>query len=113
MSDNRELYTLPEVVQGATADDVTFEIIKNSVPINLTGATITLKFVPFNSKVPVAELTVGDGLTIVNALAGQFKINKAVINWRPNTYLGDWDITTADGYKHNYVRLKRVVTRNY
>jgi hypothetical protein len=70
-----------------------FEYKKNTVAINLTGAIIKIQLRKVAGGVVFFEPTI----TITNAVLGQWKINKQIIDIEPFNYLYDIRITFANG----------------
>jgi hypothetical protein len=113
MADERQIYDFPTVVAKTNTKAVTFTVVVNAVAMNLTGATIVIKFKKWNSVKDIQKtLAVGTGITITNAVGGIFRVDSFVMDWKPDTYLFDIDITPADGIKRNWLKGKWVVTQN-
>ena len=91
--------------QGDTFKEVPFEILINSVALNLTGAVIKMQLRKECGGVIALNLTsvASAGLTITNAVNGLFKINKQIINIPEYNYLYDIQITLADGTVDTWV----------
>jgi NADH:ubiquinone oxidoreductase subunit K len=91
--------------KGDTFEAVNFEILVNSVALNLTGATLRMQLrkefggVVFLSLTSVASA----GITITNAVSGLFKINKQIINIDASNYIYDIELTKADGTVKTYI----------
>ena len=92
-------------IQGDTFKEVPFQILINSIALNLTGAVIKMQLRKECGGVPALTLTtVGSaGLTITNAASGLFKINQQIINIPEYDYLYDIQITLADSTVHTWV----------
>jgi hypothetical protein len=91
--------------RGDTFDEVLFELEKNGVAIDLTGATIHMQL----RKAPGGNVflnfisTGSAGITITDATAGKFKINETIINIDANTYLYDIQITFSSGEVRTWI----------
>lgn len=83
--------TLPEHVSGDTFNGVQFtiEITEDEVtgPENLTGASIVMHVKKTETSPVVLELSLGNGLTMVDAPNGIFQIDEQVITLEPGLYL--------------------------
>lgn len=98
-------------IQGDTFEAVNFQIIKNAVALNLTGAIIKMQLKKECGGVPILSLTTvaSAGLTINNASIGLFRINTQIINIPEYNYLYDIEITFADGTVKTYVEGNFVI----
>ncbi len=93
-------------IKGDTFDEVNFEIKKDGVAVNLTGATIKMQLRKnANDVTPALALTSESsaGLTITGATLGKFKINQQIINIEVANYQYDIQITFADGVVKTYI----------
>jgi len=69
------------IIKGDTFNGVTLTIKKNTVAVNLTGASVKIQFKDVNRKV-TATLEVGSGITITDATAGELQIDKITrLDW--------------------------------
>ena len=91
--------------RGDTFDEVLFELKKDNVAINLTGATIRMQLRKAPGGPVFLNLTSvsSAGLTITDATAGKFKINTTIINLEANVYLYDIEITFSSGEVRTWV----------
>lgn len=85
-------------IKGDTFEQVPFAILKNNVPLNLTGATIRMQLRGECGGLIALNLTsvANAGITITNATGGLFKINKQVIDIAAGNYSYDLEIKFAD-----------------
>lgn len=92
-------------IQGDTFKEVPFEILINSVALDLTDAVIKMQLRKECGGVPALTLTsvLSDGITITDAVNGLFKINERIINISEYDYLYDIQITLADGTVNTWV----------
>lgn len=90
--------------RGDTFDEVPFEILIDAVPLDLTDAIIKMQVKKDACASAVLSLTsVGNaGITITNAINGQFKINEQIINIHACNYRYDIQIE-IDGEIKTYV----------
>lgn len=88
-----------EHIKGDTFEAVNFELLKNNVAINLTGAVIRMQLRSECGGLIALSLTsvASAGITITNALNGLFKINKQIINIASGNYAYDLEIDFSDG----------------
>lgn len=86
-------------IKGDTFEEVNFAIVKNSVPLSLTGAVIKMQLRSECGGLIALNLTsvANAGITITNAAGGLFKINKQIIDIASGLYEYDIQITFADG----------------
>jgi hypothetical protein len=91
--------------RGDTFDEVLFELKKDGVAINLTGATIHMQLRKAAGGPVFLNLisTASAGITITDAVAGKFKINTTIINLEANVYLYDIEITFSTGEVRTWV----------
>ena len=91
--------------RGDTFDEVLFELKKDNVAINLTGATIRMQLRKAPGGPVLLNLTSvsSAGITITDAAAGKFKINSTIINLEANVYLYDIEIAFASGEVRTWV----------
>jgi len=85
-------------IKGDTFEAVNFEILKNSVPLDLTDVVIRMQVKKECNGVPILSFTTvaNAGLTITDAALGLFKINKQIINIPEFNYVYDIEITFAN-----------------
>lgn len=85
-------------IKGDTFEAVNFALVKNSVVVNLTGATIRMQLRSECGGLIALSLTsvANAGITITNAAGGLFRINKQIINIASGNYLYDLEILFAD-----------------
>ena len=71
---------------------------KDSNPINLTGVEIISQFRKDCKTGTVArDMSVGSGITIVDAANGIYKIDEFVLDWDANIYYYDIQFTFTNG----------------
>lgn len=86
-------------IKGDTFEEVPFAIVKNGLPLSLTGAVIKMQLRTECGGLVALNLTsvANAGITITNAANGLFKINKQIINIASGLYEYDLQITFVDG----------------
>lgn len=92
--------------RGTTWKGMQITISVNASPLNLTGATISMKLKKKGALRTAAldyEWIIGNGITVTNASAGQFAINNTDIDLIATSYNYEIDITLASGIKETYV----------
>lgn len=81
-----------------------FEIIVNSVPLDLTGASAKMQVRIDRDKQVVIELEIGSGLSIVGpATDGKLRIDAQVFSAVPDVYKYDIQITLSSGVIKTYI----------
>ena len=104
-------YNFPDCPQGNTISEVTFELQINSLPVDLTSATVKLFF---NNAGFSKELSVENGgLEIIDASAGKIKVVPTVINWPVATYRFFMQITLPTGAIKNIIHGKIDIIDGY
>jgi hypothetical protein len=105
-------------IKGDTFDEVAFELKINNTAVNLTGAVIRMQLRKTASDSTAAlSLTSASsaGITITNASAGQFKINKQIIDIEVFNYSYDIQFTFSGGdvktYVHGTFNITPEITR--
>lgn len=85
--------------RGDTFNEVPFQINKDGIPLDLTGAVIHMQLRKSpNTEVYLDLISIGDaGITITNAVNGEFKINQMIMTLEANVYLYDIEITFLSG----------------
>ena len=99
-------YNIGDHKKGDTFDGVRFTLTKSSdsSPIDLTGASIACKFrKQTKTGTVVADLSIGSGITVVDAVNGIFDIDAFDIDWSPLRYYYDVEITFASGVIKTYI----------
>ena len=91
--------------RGDTFNEVPFEILIDDVALNLTGAIIKMQVKKDACSSAVLSLTsvASAGITITNAVNGQFKINEQIINIKPCNYQYDIQIELESGEIKTYL----------
>jgi len=91
--------------KGDTFDEVNFQMIINTVALNLTGCTLRMQLRKEYGGVVYLSLTSvsSAGITITNAVSGLFKINKQIINIDAFNYIYDIELIKSDGTVKTYI----------
>lgn len=106
-------YTFKDVVSGDTQEDVSFEMLINSVVLNLTGFVIRMNFLKSNGELAQAFTTENGTILITDAALGKFKIPAQIFALTPNTYESDIEFEFPDGTIKTYIRVTQKVLRGY
>ena len=85
--------------RGDTFAEVPFQINKDGIPLDLTGAIIHMQLRKSPGGTVYLNLTSVSnlGITMTSALDGAFKINEMILNLEANVYLYDIEITFPSG----------------
>jgi hypothetical protein len=93
--------------RGDTYDGVQFTLLntEDNSPIDLTGVNIKIQF-RYNSKIGglQKEINNGDGVTISDAVNGVFSIDPFLIDWNPDIYFFDIQMTFTNGVIRTYIQ---------
>lgn len=94
-----------QALRGDTFKEYPFQILINSVPLDLTDAVIKIDIKKEPCYLPVLTLTsvASNGITITDAVNGRFVINQQIINIPAFSYKYDVQITLADGTVNTFV----------
>ncbi len=96
-----------EHYKGDTFLEVPFEILIDSVPLNLTGALIKMQLRKNYEKDVVLEFsTTNNKIQIINSSLGTFKIVEQIIDIESFNYIYDLQITLASGEVETYIKGK-------
>jgi len=92
-------------IKGDTFEAVNFQMIVNSVALNLTGCTLRMQLRKEYGGVIFLALTsvANAGITITNPSSGIFAINRQIINLDAFNYIYDIELIKADGTVKTYV----------
>lgn len=100
-------YDFPDVVAGDTVAKRRFTVTRTvagvTAPENLTGVAIHCWFARVAPGSVEIQMSVGNGITIVNAAAGIFELNEFSAPSSPVVYRYDIQFTYPDGRKRTYV----------
>ena len=98
-------YRIPNHYRGDTFDAITFTIKEDGTAVDLTGAAIKIDFRKDSISGSLQKVIyIGAGITIVNAVGGEFKIDSYINNWDAKTYYYDAQITFSDGIVRTYFK---------
>jgi hypothetical protein len=86
-------------VRGDTYNGVQFTIVKNAAPLDLTGAAIRAQIKKDSKSIPVKTLSLGAGISIINAAQGIFQIGPFLADIPAGTYRYDVQITIGSVVK--------------
>ena len=101
---NSAKYNFKDHIKGDTFKQQVFTFSKNDAPINLTGASIKIQFKKNKSDSSAAlTLEIGTGITLTDAVNGEFAIDEQIIDLTPGQYYYDIQLTQADSTVFTYV----------
>ena len=101
-------------IKGDTFEAVNFELLVNSVALNLTGCTLRMQLRKEYGGVIFLSLTsvASAGITITSAANGLFKINKQVINIEAANYIYDIELIKSDSTVKTYISGNFLITND-
>ena len=101
-------------IKGDTFEAVNFEILLNSVALNLTGCTLRMQLRKEYGGIVYLSLTsvASAGITITTPLTGLFKINKQIINIEAANYIYDIELIKSDASIKTYISGNFYVTND-
>ena len=105
-------YNMPAHRRGDTTDAIPFTIERGDplAAVNLTGAAINIKFRDSKTQKVAMSLSVGSGITVTSAAAGQFRINKGALTPLDcGVYYYDIELIESGGDKKTYVKGSKTV----
>lgn len=110
----QQTYNIPDHVKGDTFEGVQFNVTVNGSALNLTGATIKMQLKPNANPGTTATLTLDttDGITITDAVNGQFEIDQQVIDIAADCYYYDIQITLSGGSVKTYIKGNWNITQD-
>ena len=100
--------------RGDTFAEVPFQINKDGIPLDLTGAIIHMQLRKSPGGTVYLNLTSVSnlGITMTSALDGAFKINEMILNLEANVYLYDIEITFPSGEVKTWISGQFTVTND-
>jgi hypothetical protein len=101
-------------IKGDSFEAVNFQMLVNSVDLNLTGCTLRMQLRKEYGGIVYLSLTsvASAGITITTAASGLFRINKQIINIDANNYIYDIELIKADGTVKTYISGNFYVTND-
>jgi len=101
-------------IKGDTFEAVNFELLVNTVALNLTGCTLRMQLRKEYGGIVYLYLTsvASAGITITSTVNGLFKINKQVINIEAANYIYDIELVKSDGTVKTYISGNFYVTND-
>lgn len=90
-------YDIKNHKRGDTFMGVAFEVLVNSVAIDLTDCEIDMHIRKSPKDSLVLGLSIGSGLEIIDAVSGRFAISEQIVDIPPCKYVYDIQITFTDG----------------
>jgi len=94
-----------QALRGDTFSEYPFQILVNSVPLDLTDAEIKIDLKKSECGIAILTLisTLNAGITITDAVNGSFVINEQIFTIPTFNYVYDIQITLADGRVKTWV----------
>ena len=101
-------------IKGDTFEAVNFQMLVNTVPLNLTGAILRMQLRKEYGGVVFLSLTsvASAGITITTPASGLFKINKQIINLDAANYIYDIELIKSDGTIKTYISGNFYITND-
>lgn len=92
------IHVMPNHKSGDWWDGISLvRVSMQGVGIDLTGAAIVMTVKPFDSQAVAVSKSVGSGITITNAAAGEFQVDGFSLSLPPSKYEVEIVVTAADG----------------
>ena len=100
--------------RGDTFAEVPFQINKDGIPLDLTGAIIHMQLRKSPGSTVYLNLTsvANAGITMTSEPDGAFKINEMILNLEANVYLYDIEITFPSGEVKTWISGQFTVTND-
>lgn len=97
-------YKLPDAIKGDTFNGVQFTLKLNAMPIDLTGAEITMQVKTAAMKKPSLELkTMDNSLEILDAVNGVFRIPPFIVALNADNYIYDIQFKFSSNVIKTYI----------
>ena len=101
-------------IKGDTFEEVNFQMLVNTVSLNLTGCTLRMQLRKEYGGIVYLSLTsvASAGITITTPTSGLFKINKQIINIEAANYIYDIELVKSDGTVKTYISGNFLITND-
>ena len=101
-------------IKGDTFEAVNFQMLINTVALNLTGCTLRMQLRKECGGIVYLSLTsvASAGITITTPANGLFKINRQIINLDSANYIYDIELIKADGTIKTYINGNFSITND-
>jgi hypothetical protein len=101
-------------IKGDTFEAVNFQMLINTVALNLTGCTLKMQLRKEYGGIVYLSLTsvASAGITITTPANGLFKINRQIINLDSANYIYDIELIKADGTIKTYINGNFSITND-
>lgn len=109
----QQVYRFPDVVSGDTTTSVNFEILLNSVALDITGYVIKLNWLSSSGSVLKTLSTANGLIEITNGSAGQFTVNEYIASLPPLDYVSDMEFVALDDTVKTYLKVYMRVLKGY
>jgi 3-deoxy-D-manno-octulosonate 8-phosphate phosphatase KdsC-like HAD superfamily phosphatase len=96
---------------GDTIDDIIFNMNTSTGVLNLTNCNITMSILDSTDTI-IRTLSIGNGLSFVNAAQGSFKIDSQIFNVQDATYIYAIKFAFASGLIKTYINANFIVLKN-
>jgi len=93
----------PNHISGNTFLGIQFEILVNSVALDLTNASIKMVLTTPYSKTANEFSTEGNNIAITDAVNGKFEFSEQIVTLTPNTYTYGITLTLGNGNVFTYI----------
>ena len=94
-------YNFRDHEKGDTLNEVEFQLIINTIPVNITGVVIKSVFSIGNQS---NVMSIGSGMAFTDPVLGKFKINRQIINWERGSWIFEISFTFLDGTVKTYLK---------
>lgn len=101
-----ETYVIPDHLNNDTFEGISFTVVYNTVPLDLTGASIAmqLRSKKTSDTAALTLTTENESIVITNPSGGIFQIKKQIISvTTPGLFFYDIQITLQDGTVNTFI----------
>jgi len=96
-------FNFPAHRKGDTFSELQFTLRQNGDPLNLNGASILFQVRTSPTGELIISLSVGDGITIKDAVGGVFSIDEQIIDIVSALYYYELEVTLDSGFRLTYL----------
>lgn len=107
-----QTYNFPTHTNNDTFNGIEFEVLLNTVAVDLTGATIKMQLKDSSGKSVAEFSTTNSKLEITDAVAGKFAFKKQIIAVSPFRYNYDIQITFSNGDKKTWIKGEWTISKD-
>jgi hypothetical protein len=105
-------YNFKKHKKGDTFDGVLFTMNINDQPLDLTGYAIKMQLRVDSAGPIVKDFEIGNGLTIIDALLGNFRFDEQIIDIPKGTYLYNIQFISPSNKVKTYIEGQWVITQD-